>query len=228
MRTRSLLCGLVLILAGRDAGAVTHRPATVNGFAVALWTWTDSTGHPRTVALKKEGHGNTGHGGFAVQMTYQAQIGGIWQTITVNAETPGAVDPNKDGGFGYFVSHERYRQFKDGTVDTIASHVFGTDDSPLGRGFAATAALVPMPAGSGAESITIQYGHYGTHVPHPVDPNTGLDAKPLPLNPAAYSYYPMPVTTTWVFQDGRDYPRINVAVDLSQVVPPGGSTPVAD
>ncbi len=58
-------------------------------------------------------------------MTYQ-QSGG--QTITVNADT------GFDGGFGYFVSHERFRNFTDGTSDTIASKIFGADDSPLGSG----------------------------------------------------------------------------------------------
>jgi hypothetical protein len=221
---------LTPVAAAAAVAPVTHGPATVNGLAVALWTWIDSQGMPRTVALKKEGHGNPGHGGYAVQMTYFAQLvpGGGFQKITVNAETPGAVDPNKDGGFGYFVSHERYRLFKDGAVDTIASHIFGTDDSPLGRRFAPTVAIPAVPAGFGIEAFTIVYGHYGTLVPHPVDPQTGLEKKPLPLAAAAYQFYALPVTTSWVFETGRDYPRIHVVVDLSQVVPAGGTAPLAD
>jgi hypothetical protein len=226
----SCLLALTAVMnpAAADPSVVTHGPGVVNGIAVTLWTWYDSQGMPRTVALKKQGHGNPGHGGYAVQMTYYAFIDGSWQQIIVNAEQPGGVDPDKDGGFGYFVSHERYRLFADNSIDTIASHIFGVDDSPLGRQFTPSVAFVPMPAGSGAESFTIQYGHYGTITADPVDPGTGYDSTPLPLNPSAYAFYPMPVTTTWIFQAGRDYPRIHVAVDLSQIIPPGGSTPTAD
>jgi hypothetical protein len=214
-----MLCVLLgTTLASPAAFALSHSTGTVNGFAVDIWSWTDSAGKKRTVALKQEGNGNTGHGGYAVQFTYQDAAG----TITVNPESGG------DGGFGYFVSHERYRNFKDGAVDTIAGHIFGKDDSPLGLDFAAAGSIPLLKATTGAERFTIQYGHYGTITPDPVDPNTGGDSVPLPAGTANYAFYPLPATTTWVFQDGRDYPRIDVAVSLSGVIPPGGATPTAD
>jgi len=207
---------------GTPAFAVTVTAGTVNGLAADIWSWTDSAGNVRTAALKKEGAGNTGHGGYAIQMTYFVTGSGKPQKITVNAESGG------DGGFGYFVSHERYRLFAGGVHDTIASRIFHKDDSPLGLGFQATASKPSTPAGSGAERFTILYGHYGTITPDPVDPDTGDDSKPLPSGAANYAFYSIPVSTTWVFQDGLDYPRIDVAVDLSHVVPPGGSGPKAD
>jgi hypothetical protein len=50
----------------------------------------------------------------------------------------------------------------------------------------------------------------------------------LSFTASDYAFYPIPVRTTWVFQDGLDYPRIDVSVDLSQVVPAGGVAPTAD
>ena len=178
---------------GTPAFAVTVTAGTINGLAVDVWSWTDSAGNVRTAALKKEGAGNTGHGGYAIQMTYFVTGSGKPQKITVNAESGG------DGGFGYFVSHERYRLFAGGVHDTIASRIFHKDDSPLGLGFKATASKPATPAGSGAERFTILYGHYGTVTPDPVNPDTGDDSKPLPAGTANYAFYSIPVSTTWVF-----------------------------
>jgi len=38
----------------------------------------------------------------------------------------------------------------------------------------------------------------------------------------------LPASTTWVFQDGLDYPRIDISVSIAGVVAPGGSAPEAD
>ena len=187
-----------------------------------IWTWIDSAGQPRTVSLKMEGGGNAGHGGYAVQMTYYYNNGGAWTKVTVDG-----ANANGDGGFGYFVSHERYRNFTDGDTNTIAGKIFGVDDSPLGLGFAATTAI-PLNSGSaGAESFTINYYHYGTVTPGGYDANNGMDQPLLPTNASAYRLYPLPVTVTWVFQSGRDFPRIDVTVDMSQIIPPGSATPTA-
>jgi hypothetical protein len=224
MKTAALVPVLAIAFGAIEpACAVTVTSGTVNGFAADIWAWTDSHGQPRTVALKREGAGNSGHGGYAIQMTYfTTSAGGQPAQIVVNAGSGG------DGGFGYFVSHERYRYFSDKKYDTIASRIFHKDDSPLGRGFKATMAKPATPTGVGAERFTINYGHYGTIAPDPVDPNSGDDSTPLPLTASNYAFYTMPVMTTWVFQDGVDYPRIDVRVDLSKIVPPGGATPTAD
>ncbi len=216
MHTR--LIAALLCAAPLPAAAVSVTTATVNGVSADVWSWTDASGHTRTVALKKEGNGNAGHGGYAVQFTYLAGT----TPITINADT------GSDGGFGYFVSHERYRNFASGAQDTIASHIFGVDDSPLGKGFAAATSMPATPAGTGAERFVIQYGHYGTIVADPVDPDTGGDSTPLPAGKANYAFYTLPASTTWVFQDGRNFPRIDVSVSLAGVVPPGGSKPTAD
>jgi hypothetical protein len=201
-----------------QAGAVTHTTGTVNGLAADIWSWKDASGNTRTVALKQEGNGNPGHGGYAIRFTYLAGT----SPITINAAAGG------DGGFGYFVSHERYRYFANGAVDTIASHIFHKDDSPLGLGFPATITYPSTPAGAGAERVVIQYGHYGTIKPNGIDPNTGEDSPKLPEGAANYAFYTLPATTTWVFQDGTNYPRIDVRVGLAQVVPPGGTAPTKD
>jgi hypothetical protein len=200
------------------AAAVGFTTGTVNGLAADIWTWTDSAGLARSLALKQEGHGNAGHGGYAIQLTYFVGT----KKITVNADT------GSDGGFGYFVSHERYRNFADGNTDTIAGHIFGKDDSPLGLGFAVTASMPAVAAGSGAERFALTYGHYGTNVADPVNPNTGGDSTPLPAGQSNYSFYSLPVQITWVVQDGLDYPRIDVDVSLAGIVPPGGSAPTPD
>jgi hypothetical protein len=215
---RATLFAALVCATPLPAAAVSVNTATVNGVSADVWSWTDAAGHTRTVALKKEGNGNSGHGGYAVQFTYQA---GNTQ-ITINAETGG------DGGFGYFVSHERYRRFADGSQDTIAHHIFGVDDSPLGKGFAAATTMPSAPSGSGAERFTIKYGHYGTIVPDKVDPNTGTDTTPLPAGKSHYVFYTLPATATWVFQDGLNFPRIDISVSLAGVVPPGGTAPTAD
>jgi hypothetical protein len=208
----------VACLLATPALAVSMSTSTVNGVVADVWTWADAAGEPRTVALKKEGSGNAGHGGYAVQFTYMSN----GAPIVINAES------GSDGGFGYFVSHERYRDFADGSVDTIASHIFHKDDSPLGLDFPAATTLPTTPQGTGAERFTIQYGHYGTITPDPVDPNSGGDSIPLPPGQQNYAFYTLPATTTWVFQDGLDYPRIDISLGLAGVVPPGGGTPTAD
>jgi len=204
--------------AASPALAVSHTTGTVNGLAVDIWSWTDAAGLTRTVAIKQEGNGNTGHGGYAIQFTYMAGT----TPVTINAAD------ESDGGFGYFVSHERYRNFADGATDTIASHIFGKDDSPLGLGFAATISFPSVAAGTGAERVVIQYGHYGTITADPVNPSTGGDSTKLPAGKTNYAFYTLPATTTWVFQDGQSYPRIDVSVSTAGVIPPGGNVPTAD
>jgi hypothetical protein len=227
----AILSGAVFVAVGLAPGAVTasvsHTTGAVNGLQCDIWTWTDSHGKTRTVALKMEGNGNPGHGGYAVEMTYyryydhgQATTP-PWQKVTVDAAAGG------DGGFGYFVSHERYRYFNSGAVDTIADYIFGEDDSPLGSEFAATSSIPLNKPNAGAQSFVVAYGHYGTIAPWGIDANTGEDSPLLPTTPKAYTFYQMPVTTTWVFQSGRDYPRIDISIDLSQVVSPSGTTPAA-
>jgi hypothetical protein len=218
IKQRLLAVSLLTVTVPCQGMAVAFTTGTVNGLACDIWTWTDASGHARSVALKQEGNGNPGHGGYAVQFTYVA--GG--STITINAET------DSDGGFGYFVSHERYRSFADGTVDTIASHIFNKDDSPLGSSFPATTTRPTTNAGTGAERFTIQYGHYGTITADPVNPNTGTDSIPLPNGQSNYAFYTIPATTTWVFEDGLDYPRIDISVGMGGVIPPGGSSPTKD
>src|SRR4029077_1646066 len=164
------------LAAGRGAAAfsgVHHVVTTVNGLSVDQYSWYDSHRLLRTVSLKQEGNGNPGHGGYAVQMTYQHGA----STITVNAET------SNDGGFGYFVSHERYRTFTDGDNDTIAHKIFHKDDSPLGLNFPVVGQTLGTvnPRGA-AHRFTMTYHHYGTIVGIPKDPN-GNDVSPTPIDP---------------------------------------------
>jgi hypothetical protein len=203
------------------AGGVAHSIATVNGTAADVWSWPDANDKPRSVALKIEGDGNSGHGGYAIQMTYYRQVNATRRKVAVDA------DSGNDGGFGYFVSHERYRYFKSGVEDTIAGYIFHRDDSPLGLDFPAVAAIPLDTAAAGIESFSIRYGHYGTTVPWGIDSDTGLDSPPLPTAASAFAFYTIPVTTSWVFEAGKDFPRIDVSVDLSRVIAPGTTTPAA-
>ncbi len=204
-------CAAMLLLGAAPAQAyfkgVQHAVTTVNGLSVDQYSWYDSHKLLRTVSLKQEGNGNPGHGGYAVQMTYQNGT----STVTVNAEN------SSDGGFGYFVSHERYRDFTDGSNDTIAHKVFHKDDSPLGLSFPAVGQMLGTKSPRGAaHQFTMTYHHYGTIDPIPKN-RDGSDVRPTPTDPSKLALYQMPITITWVFQGGTDYPRIDYAVDLSQV-----------
>jgi hypothetical protein len=234
-----LLAGGAALSSPSFAAGVKHTTGTVDGFDCDIWTWIDSNDKPRTVALKRERHGNSGHGGYAIQMTYYRFYNtvlhpvGAWRKVVVNAETNKTIDPNNDGGFGYFVSHERDRYFGNDAqgnpiLQTIADYVFHKDDSPLGRDFAASTAIPLDTSTAGAESFTIQYGHYGTIAPGGIDLNTGYDSPPLTKDATKFAFYTIPVTTTWVFQEGRDYPRLDISLDLSEIVPPTSTTPMAD
>jgi len=189
---------------------VTHSVATVLGLKVDKYAWFDSRCLQRTVSLKQEGAGNPGHGGYAVQMTYQVTGGAGTTTVIVNKET------SSDGGFGYFVSHERYRTFTDNSSDTIANKIFHVDDSPLGLDFPVVGAVLKPNGDAAAQRYVTTYHHYGTITPDPVNAD-GNDTHPLPLTPSSYANYPLPVTMTWVFQAQTDAPRYDVDVNLTQV-----------
>jgi hypothetical protein len=194
------------------AAAPRHVVTTVLGVKVDQYRWLDSQNRPRSVSLKQEGNGNPGHGGYALQMTYQALIGGVWRQITVNT-------PNGEG-FGYFVSHERYRDFTDGSYDTIAHRVFGKDDSPLGRGFPVVSQRLANPnPDAAAHRYTLSYPRYGTVDPIPKNAD-GEDVRPTPVSPSLNKLYPLPITITWYFETGKDYPRILTSVSLANIPGP--------
>jgi hypothetical protein len=201
--------------AAAQAAPPEHVVTTVLGLSVDQYRWNDSKGLPRTVSLKQEGNGNPGHGGYAVQMTYTVPTPTGTRVVTADAPDTG------DGGFGYFVSHERYRDFTDGANDTIAGHVFGVDDSPLGRNFpvVGTAEKPVKNPNALSHRFTLTYRRYGTIDPIPKDAN-GNDVRRTPVNKSKLALYPLPITITWVFEEGKDYPRIVTQVDLSQVGQP--------
>lgn len=202
-----------LAAAASPAGAATVQTATVNGFVVDRVSWTDSMGRIRTASLKREGNGNAGHGGYAVQMTYRYLKNGALTTMTVNPSDAG-------DGFGYFVGHERYRLFSDGSSATIAGKIFGADDSPLGRGFPVTSRIVPTTADRVIVEYKTTYPKYGTLMPNGINPNTGEDSPPLGTARALFKRYDLPVTITWYFQDGATLPRIVTQVSLGPVPGP--------
>jgi len=194
---------------GAFAANVTHAAKTVNGVLCDVYTWVDSQGLKRSVSLKREGGGNPGHGGYAVQMTYETPAHHI---ITADSDT--------DEGFGYFVSHERYRDFTDGANDTIASHIFHTDDSPLGRGFKVVGKALPSSDKTQAShQFTTSYPRYGTIAPIKKDAN-GDDVKKSPIAKSAYQLYHLPVTITWFFESGKDSPRIETKVGFGDIPGP--------
>jgi len=214
---RSVVLAAALVCAGIGgsiAAPVLHSVATLRGVKTDLYQWTDSHGRPRSVYLKREGQGNSGHGGYAIRMTYQIRVGAVWRTIVADE-----VLGSGDGGFGYFVSHERYRDFADGANDTIASKIFGADDSPLGLQFPVSAAAININANAKAHRFQLFYPRYGTRAPIPKNAD-GEDVSPTPTSAAAFQRYLLPVTITWVFQNGKDYPRISIKVSLARVPGP--------
>jgi len=194
---------------------VKHAARTVGGIAVDTYSWFDSNGLFRTVSLKRQGGGNTGNGGYAVAMTYQVVEGGKKRTVQVTAD-----DKAGDGGFGYFVSHENYRSFADGSSATIAGKIFGADDSALGRGFPVTGRFRAGPqARFYIHEFKQTYYRYGTVAAVPKGPD-GDDATKLPLTRAAFKKYDLPVTIAWTFEAGTDFPRIEITVDMTEIPGP--------
>jgi hypothetical protein len=212
MRQSLLLATIAALLCCGHAAAATHTVARVGNIRVDLYSWKDSAGLKRTVALKREGGGNPGHGGYAIRMTYVAGKGANRKTVIVNAE-PG-------DGFGYFVSHERYRDFTDGANDTIAHKIFGKDDSPLGRGFAVTGrTLATGRPRLAAHMFKMSYPRYGTKKPIRKGVN-GDDVRKTPVTRNSFRLYRLPVTIIWSFEDGKDYPRIQFKVGFGNVPGP--------
>lgn len=211
----SALLASTLLAAPADAASqdeVTVKTKTVNGVVADVYSWYDSRGLLRTVALKRQGEGNPGNGGYAVQMTYRPN-----KNTTVRADDPGG----NDGGFGYFVGHEAYRTFTNNDYGTVAGKVFGADDSPLGRGFPVTGkSKIAKNKKAAAHRFELKYPRYGTRTPIPKDPNTGEFAEKTPIEKAASKKYETPVAITWTFEAGRDFPRIDIAVDLSDIGKP--------
>lgn len=207
-----LVVGACLAGPALATAEVTHKVVVVNGVRADRYTWTDSKGLQRSVSLKRQTKANPGNGGYAVQMTYQVGTRKNPQTVVVNADT--------NDGFGYFVSHERYRTFEDDTSATIAGKIFGTDDSPLGRGFAVRGRKLAIgKPGVAGHQFTMTYPRYGTI--EPIRKNaSGEDVKKLPLDPGAYRRYSLPVVIKWFFQTGTDHPRIQTQVGFGDVPGP--------
>jgi hypothetical protein len=147
-------------------------------------------------------------------MTYQVLQSGVWKPVVADAVAGG------DGGFGYFVSHERYRDFTDGSSNTIAGKIFHTDDSPLGLNFAVTGTSPTLSnPNAAAHRFKLSYPRYGTRSPIPKNAD-GEDVSKTPIDPAKFQRYALPVTITWIFQNGADFPRINIRVGLANLPGP--------
>src|SRR5688572_9070999 len=185
---KTAAAGLIatLVLTMPPAEAAQSQSATVNGVVVDRVTWRGSDGGIRTASLKRQGNGNPGNGGYAVQLTYPYLLNGVSTTMTVNASSAG-------DGFGYFVAHERYRKFTDGASAPIANKIFGADDSPLGLGFAVAGRIVPSTRNRVIVEYKTTYPKYGTIAPNGIDPNTGEDSPPLGTSPALFKRYDLPV-----------------------------------
>lgn len=217
MPCRNLILAAALLVPGLSAApamaaAVQHQVTTVQGVKVDRYKWQDSKGRPRTVSLKRQGNGNPGNGGYAVQMTYQVKKGNKWRTVVVNS-------PSNEG-FGYFVSHERYRDFTDGDYNTVARKGFGKDDSPLGKKFPVKGKAISFSTNTrAAHRFSLTYPRYGTVNPIKKTAD-GEDVKKTPAAKSKLKLYELPVTITWYFEDGTDYPRVQTVVSLKKIPGP--------
>ncbi len=198
----------VISLSAQGDG-VSLQTTTVLGLAVDMYQWIDSRNRPRTVSFKRQGEGNPGNGGYAVQLTYEVLDQGQWKQVTVNQST------GADNGFGYFVSHEQARNFGPAGYATIAS-LHGEDDSPLGSSFPVLQTFRSAIAKtSTVASIRFEqrYPHWGTRV--------SMADVTAQVNPALDTHLriELPVFIQWTFEKGLDFPRIDVKLDLSAVTP---------
>ncbi|GAB6140254.1 hypothetical protein JCM14076_09830 [Methylosoma difficile] len=181
-------------------GKVKAEVGTVNGKNVLRYTWRDSSGKPRSASLVCHDAAGTNCGGYAWQFTYQAADG---TAVQVNASA------KSDGGFGYFVSHELYRQFSNGTSSSIAKK-HGQDDSPLSKTFTGVGTAVSADTIKAVHQYTLNYPHWGTLTPMAND-------AVVPVTLATHKKYDIPVKMTWTFTNGVDYPLWNVEYDFSAV-----------
>jgi uncharacterized repeat protein (TIGR02543 family) len=213
---RLLAATVLSLLAGHAAAVPLAEPAlaagqdirqetgeiTVNAAAVTVvrYTWRDSRGDPRSVSLVPASPSTAG---YAVQMSYTVIDAGNKRTAFINA------DPAPDGGFGYFVSHELFRDFSDGGNGTIAE-LHNEDDSPLGRYLASTGSAQSAGASQAAHEFRLDYPRWGTVASIPLP-----DAVVVSANPADHQRFLLPVVVRWHFVAGQDYPLWSVDYDLT-------------
>jgi hypothetical protein len=198
-------------MTGAEMGdGISRETVQFRGQVVDKYRWVDSKQRPRTVSLKRQGEGNPGNGGYALEMTYDVEsTPGVFKTITVNAPTSG------ESGFGYFVSHEQQRNFGAMGYESIAS-LHGEDDSPLGSGFSILSTVrSSIVSTSTAASIRFEqrYPHWGTKVAMPdVTAQTSATLTD-------HQKFELPIFTQWTFEKNTDFPRIDIKVDLTAIVP---------
>ena len=180
----------------RETGTVTVNATPIT---VVRYVWRDSGGNPRSVALVP---GSDTTSGYAVQMSYMVNEGGL-RTVYLNA------DPAGDGGFGYFVSHELFRQFADKPDGTIAA-LHDEDDSPYGRNLPSTGSASSAGSQQAAHEYRLNYRRWGT-VASVTDPSSTT----ISSAPADHQLFILPVVIRWTFIAGTDYPIWTVDYDLS-------------
>lgn len=184
-----------------------HDEVKIGSIYVDRYVWRDTAGLVRSVSLKKQCAQNAGNGGYAVRMTYQVVIGANTTTRSLNADDAG------DSGWGYFVSHEAYRHFSDGTDGTIAARN-NEDDSALGKGFPVVGASSVSKQGA-THTFVQQYYRWGTIDAAAYDPVNNV--IPTPAGTSAHRRYPLPVSLTWSFAANTDYPLVRTTVDQSMI-----------
>ena len=187
---------------------IKREDALLNGIQADRYVWRDSQGLVRSVAIKKQCAANTGNGGYAIQATFPSSDNPA-ETVTLTT------NDTRDGGFGYFVAHERARKISNtGTSRTVAA-MNGEDDSPLSRQFAISSQVGQVKPSIATHTTQVLYPKWGSL--NPVDAN---DATIFPTSTALHRKYMVPVTTRWSFQVGRDMPNIQLSMDLSVVGEP--------
>lgn len=178
----------------------------VEGKLVDRYTWRDSAGKPRSASLVR--YDTTGkNGGYAIQFTYQTYDSNTqqWKTVTIRPPNASA----GDAGFGYFVSHELYREFTNNTSGSIAAK-HSQDDSPLGRGIAGQSWTKQLNNTQAIHTITQRYPKWGT--------TSGVANPYTKISPTTgHTLYQIPITINWTFINGKDFPLWSVQYDFSAV-----------
>ena len=193
---------------------VRRESGIVNGLLVDRYTWRDGKGRPRSASLVRYGQqvGGQPRGGYAVQFTYQVfdAGSGAWKTMRID---PPRSDPA--AGFGYFVSHERWRTFDtaacpDGSNSCPIASLHGENDSPLGLRLPGRGRAISFSNRAATHEFTLNYPHWGT-----TEPVANLTSGTTPSDPGKHTKYKLPVTIRWTFTSGQDYPLCSVTYDLS-------------
>ena len=141
-------------------------------------------------------------------MTYQVLQSGVWKTIVADAVAGG------DGGFGYLSRTTLSRLHRRFERHNRRQDFYGR--FALGLGFAVTH-ITTLPSNAAAHRLTLTPLWNAAPIPKNAD---GEDVSRTPASPRAVPALFAAGDNHLGFQNGKDFPRINIRVSLANLPGP--------